>query len=115
MASDLTFVEFACDQASDAGQITFKKMFGEYAVYFGNKVVALVCDNRFFLKPTDAGRRILKTVVESRPYPGAKPFFLIEEELEDRELLSKLIKETGNEIPEPAPRKQKKPTGKNKK
>ncbi|MCK7502621.1 MAG: TfoX/Sxy family protein [Comamonadaceae bacterium] len=34
-------------------------MFGEYAIYLDGKVVALVCDNQFFVKPTDAGRALL--------------------------------------------------------
>jgi TfoX/Sxy family transcriptional regulator of competence genes len=33
MASDKSFVELIVDQIENAGQITFKKMFGEYAVY----------------------------------------------------------------------------------
>ena len=41
MASDLTFVEYVCDQMSAAGTITFRKMFGEYAIYCEGKVVAL--------------------------------------------------------------------------
>jgi len=29
----------------DAGAVTFRKMFGEYAMYVDEKIVALVCDN----------------------------------------------------------------------
>lgn len=107
MASDQAFVDYVCDQVRDAGRITFKKMFGEYALYLENKVVALVCDNQLFVKPTQAGRALLKTVVESPPYPGAKPHFLIGENLEDRELMSQLFKVTGNEVPAPKPKKPK--------
>ena len=46
MASDKSFVDFVVDQIENAGQITYKKMFGEYAVYCNGKVVALVCDNQ---------------------------------------------------------------------
>lgn len=45
MASDLDFVEFVVDQMENAGVITYRKMFGEYALYCEGKVVALVCDN----------------------------------------------------------------------
>ncbi len=113
MASDLDFVEYVCDQVRDAGPVSFKKMFGEYALYLENKVVALVCDNQLFVKQTQAGRTLLKTVVESPPYPGAKPHFLIGENIEDRDLMRQLFKVTGNELPEPKPKKPKMKRAKN--
>jgi len=45
MASAEDFVEYVVEQIRDAGTITYRKMFGEYAVYSGKKVVALICDN----------------------------------------------------------------------
>ncbi len=108
MASDLTFVEYACDQGSDAGELSFKKMFGEYAIYLNEKIIALVCDNQLFLKPTKAGAEVLKNVVEAPPYPGAKAHFLISDNLEDRDLMSQLFKVTENELPSPKPKKPKK-------
>lgn len=107
MASDLDFVEYVCDQVRGCGTVSFKKMFGEYALYLENKVVALVCDNQLFVKQTQAGRALLKTVVESPPYPGAKPHFLIGENIEDRDLMGQLFKVTGRELPEPKPKKPK--------
>lgn len=107
MASDLAFVEYVCDQVRDSGHVSFKKMFGEYAVYLENKVVALVCDNQLFVKQTKAGRALLQTVVEAPPYPGAKNYFLIGENIEERDLMSTLFKVTGSEIPEPKPKKRK--------
>ena len=49
MASELSFMEYVADQIGAAGQVSYRKMFGEYAVYCDGKVVALVCDNQFFL------------------------------------------------------------------
>lgn len=78
MASDQEFVNFLVDQMEDAGLITFRKMFGEYAIYCNGKVVALVCDNQLFVKPTESGRKYIGEVVEAPAYPGAKMSFLIE-------------------------------------
>ena len=50
MATDKSFLEFIADQIENVGQITFKQMFGEYALYCDGKVVALVCDNQLFIK-----------------------------------------------------------------
>ena len=105
MASDKSFVEFIVDQIDNAGQITFKKMFGEYAVYCNGKVVALVCDNRLFVKPTVGGRAFIGNVDEVPPYTGAKPSFLIDDRFEDREWISNLIRITYKELPETKPKK----------
>ena len=109
MASDLDFVEYVVDQMEDAGVITYKKMFGEYAVYCRGKLVAMVCDNQLFVKPTEAGRAFIGDVVEAPPYPGAKPAFLIDEGMEDRDWLGRLIRLTERELPVPKPKKGKKP------
>ena len=108
MASDLNFVEFVVDQIEDAGTVTYRKMFGEYALYCKDQVVALVCDNQLFIKPTKAGRSFIGNVVEAPPYPGAKPSFLIEEQLEDKDWISSLIRITEKELPKPKPKKKSK-------
>jgi TfoX/Sxy family transcriptional regulator of competence genes len=108
MASDKEFVDFIVDQIENAGQITSKSMFGEYGVFSDGKIFALICDNKLFIKPTDTGRAFIKDIVEAPPYPGAKPSFLIEDKLEDREWLSELVRITLRELPEPKPKKRKK-------
>jgi TfoX/Sxy family transcriptional regulator of competence genes len=109
MASDLAFVQHVCDQVRGIGEISYKKMFGEYAIYVGSKTVALVCDNQLFLKPTEAGRALLPAADEGAPYPGAKPHLLLNEHLDDRELLSRLLRATEATLPEPKPKKPKAP------
>ena len=105
MASDKSFVEFIVDQIENAGPITYKKMFGEYALYCNGKVVALVCDNRLFVKPTAGGKAFIGNVNEAPPYTGAKLSFLIDDRIEDREWISKLIRITYKELPEPKAKK----------
>ena len=106
MASDQKFIDFIMDQVG-IPQITYKKMFGEYGLYLNNKLFGLVCDNKLFIKPTPSGREFIKDVIEAAPYPGAKPSFLIEEKLENRDWLKKLVVITANELPEPKPKKKK--------
>jgi len=108
MASDKKFLDFVVEQIENAGQITYKMMFGEYGMYCDGKLFALVCDNKLFIKPTETGRSFIKDVVESSPYPGAKPKFLIEDKIEDREWMSELVRITVRELPEPKPKKRKK-------
>ena len=86
MASDLSFVDFVADQCEPDCAITFKKMFGEYGLYSAGKFFGMVCDDRFFVKPTEGGRAFIGEPVEAPPYPGARLSFLIEDRLDDRKI-----------------------------
>ncbi len=104
MASDEEFVRSVHDQVRGVGDVSYRRMFGEYAVYVGQKVVALVCDNQLFLKPTDAARALMPSVAEAPPYPGAKPYLVADEYLDDREMLSELFRVTADALPMPKPK-----------
>ena len=52
MASSQRTVAFLVEQMAAAGAVSATPMFGEYAVYGDGKVVALICDDRLFVKPT---------------------------------------------------------------
>jgi TfoX/Sxy family transcriptional regulator of competence genes len=108
MASDQSFVDFIVDQIEGVGHITSKRMFGEYALYCEGKVVALVCDNQLFVKPTEGGRVFIGDVVEAPAFIGAKLSFRIDARVEDREWISNLIRITYEELPEPKIKKKKK-------
>lgn len=100
MASDLCFVEFMVEQMGHPNALSFKKMFGEYALYYHNKIIALVCDNQLFLKPTEAVRHTMDRVDEAPPYPGAQPYFRITEYIDDRKKLQELVFLTANALPD---------------
>ena len=105
MASTKEFVLYLIEQMESAGQVTYKSMFGEYGLYLDTKLFGVVCDNMLYIKPTEAGRVFIGNVTEAPPYPGAKPSFLIEEKIEDREWISNLVRLTTHELPEPKPKK----------
>lgn len=102
MASSPDFVTLVAEACRLAGQVTTRKMFGEYALYLDGVLVGLICDNRFFVKQTGAGRTILGTPGEAAPYPGARPAFVIEHELDDPELMAQIIRATRDELGSPA-------------
>ncbi len=106
MASDQDFIEYVVEQIVGAGVITYRKMFGEYAIYCDGKVTVLVCDNQVFVKPTESGREFIGDVVEAPAYPGAKLSFLIEDQVENREWFSQLVRLTAEELPVPKPKRK---------
>lgn len=108
MSSKPEFVEYVAEQCRGAGEITYKKMFGEYGLYCSGKIFALVCDDQFFVKITDEVKADHPDLPEQPPYDGAKNYFLVEN-VDDREFLTELVTATYNALPEPKPKKPKKP------
>ena len=108
MASEQQFVDYVVDQLAPAGDILAKKMFGEYGIYCDGVFFAVICDNKLFIKPTEAGRAFIGEVVEAPAYEGAKPSFLIEAQLENSKWLSAMTRITIAALPPPKPRKKKK-------
>ncbi|TXI89449.1 MAG: TfoX family protein [Burkholderiaceae bacterium] len=99
MATDLSFVEFVMDQTQFLGGMRHKKMFGEYALYHNEVVVAFLCDNQFFLKPHPQLRAMLEHVTEAPPYPGAKNYYLLTDELDQPQQLGQLIRTAAQVFP----------------
>ena len=111
MASKPEFVEYVAEQCRGAGDISFKKMFGDYALYCNGKIFALVCDNELFVKITSKTKALYPDLPEKPPYGGAKNYFLVEN-VDDREFLTELVTSTCAALPEP---KLKKPKAKKEK
>lgn len=108
MASRQSTVDDLLECLSGAGQVTARPMFGEYCVYLDGKPVALVCDNRLYVKPTAAGKELVPDAAEESPYPGAKPHLMLPQDgWEDREALCRLIRATFEALPRHRPRKKK--------
>ncbi|MFR5876213.1 MAG: TfoX/Sxy family protein [Eubacterium sp.] len=57
MSSNPEFVQYIADQLSESGNITYRKMFGEYGMYCDGKIFALICDNQLFIKITEKGKQ----------------------------------------------------------
>ncbi len=102
MSSQQKTADFLVDQMIDAGEVSIRKMFGEYAIYCDKRVVGLICDDQLFIKPTDKGRDYIGETDEKPPYVGAKPYFLIpDDRWDDNEWLSELIRITASQLPLP--------------
>lgn len=106
MATRAETVDAILDALSRAGEVSARRMFGEYALYLRGKVVALVCDDTLFVKPTPEGRAAEPGLEEGAPYPGAKPHLLVPGEMWDEgDRLADLLRVTEFALPEPKPRR----------
>ena len=108
MATKQSTVDFILEQIAEAGVVNARKMFGEYAIYCNERVVALVCDDQLFVKPTDEVKALLANYEEKPPYPGAKPYIYISGDYwEDKQWLTMIITKTAEVVPLPKLKKKK--------
>ncbi len=56
-----------------------RRMFGEYALYADGKTVGLVCDDRLYVKITPESTELESICEQGQPYPGAKPWYIVDE------------------------------------
>ena len=106
MASSKEYLAYILEQLSDLEDIRYRAMMGEYILYYREKVVGGVYDDRFLIKNVTAARESMLDASLERPYEGAKEMLLVEN-IEDREFLTDLFNSIYDELPTPKPKKKK--------
>ena len=100
MASTKEYADFILDQLSGVGEITARKMMGEYILYYRDKIIGGIYDNRFLVKPTQSAREKMPDSLLVLPYDGAKPMLLVDN-VDNRDFLKELVYAMYDELPEP--------------
>lgn len=108
MSTSKELIVHMMDLCSVDERVRARAMFGEYALYYGDKLPAMVCDDTLFLKQTDAGRDLAGEVELASPYYQAKLHLKIPEEMwEQPGALVEMLKSTAADLPAPKPKKAK--------
>jgi TfoX/Sxy family transcriptional regulator of competence genes len=79
MATQKETVEFILAKLRHPSRFSARAMFGEYALYADGKVVALICDDRMYVKILPASDELARKCEQGPPYPGAKPHYIVDE------------------------------------
>lgn len=111
MATQPGTVDFILEQAADAGAVSARALFGEYALYLDGKVMGLICDDTLFLKNTEGARARLDAPPMGPPYPGAKPHIIADTLLDDPEAFVGVLTAIWADLPMPKPKTPRKPKG----
>jgi TfoX/Sxy family transcriptional regulator of competence genes len=106
MASSKEYLDFILGQLSGLEDITFRAMMGEYVLYYKDKIVGGIYDDRLLVKPVKAAIAYMPTASYELPYDGAKEMLLVDE-VDDREYLTGLFDAMYAELPTPKPKKKK--------
>jgi len=81
-------------------------MFGEYGLYLGDRMVAVICDDQLFLKPTPGAVALLPDAELAPPFSRAKPYLLVTDALDDPDVLCRALRIVAAELPPPKPKKK---------
>ena len=92
--------------------LSAKKMFGEYGLYLDARIVALICDDTLFAKPTASAHPLIPDVAMGPPYPGARDHMILNELLDDPDLCTRVLRAVASDVPEPKPKTTKPKTTK---
>ena len=79
MATQKETIEFILGKLRHKDRFSVRAMFGEYALYADGKVVALICDDRLYVKIVPASSELEAICEQGSPYPGAKPHYVVDE------------------------------------
>lgn len=104
MASSKAYLDFILEQLSELEEISYRAMMGEYILYYRDKIVGGIYDDRLLVKPVKSAVFLMPDATYELPYEGAKEMLLVDD-VDNKEFLSKLFDAMYNELP--APKKKK--------
>ena len=104
MASSKAYLDFILERLSELDDVTYRAMMGEYIIYYRNKIVGGIYDDRFLVKPTKSAMLMMPNADMEVPYEGAKEMLLVDD-VDNREFLKDLLEAMYDELP--APKKKK--------
>lgn len=106
MASSKEYVDFVLEQLNGLEDISSRAMMGEYIIYYKEKIIGGIYDDRFLVKPVKAAQELMPEATYELPYKGAKEMLLVED-IDNRDFLVELVETMYEELPAPKPKKKK--------
>ena len=105
MASNTDFLDYVLEQLSDLDDISYRAMMGEFIIYYRDKIIGGIYDNRFLIKPTKTALEMMPNAEKQLPYEGAKEMLAVDD-IENRQFLCELIEKMYDELPAVKKRKK---------
>lgn len=104
MASSKEYLSFILDQLSGLDGITHRAMMGEYILYYRDRIIGGIYDDRFLVRPVPAAVAMMPDAEREIPYEGAKEMLLVDN-ADSRDFLTQLIESMYDELPTPKKRR----------
>ena len=102
MACNTGFIETLCEMLSPLGEVSSRKMMGDYVIYVNGKCVITACDNNAFVKKLPCIAEMMADAECASPYPGAKEAYILD--LTDSRKVLTVIETLWEQLPFPKSR-----------
>ena len=107
MSSGKEYLDFILEQLSEAEDVSYRAMMGEYILYYKGKILGGIYDDRFLVKPVKAAVAYMKDIEYAVPYEGAKEMLLVDN-VDSKKYLSDLFIAMYDELPTPKQKSKRK-------
>ncbi|MBQ2714613.1 MAG: hypothetical protein IJF76_03170 [Clostridia bacterium] len=94
MASSKDYLQYVLEYSSE---LSYRKMMGEYLIYYKGVLIGGIYDDRFLLKITPTVQKIGEDVKRAIPYDGGKEMIMIEN-LDDKDFTMTLIQKVYEDL-----------------
>jgi TfoX/Sxy family transcriptional regulator of competence genes len=101
MATSKEFHDYVVDSLQRIGDVTTKKMMGEYCIYYKGKLIGDICDNCLLLKLTESVLRLMPEAERAYPYEGSRTLMAVVDDVENIERMREVLDAMVEELPEP--------------
>ena len=78
--------------------VSYRAMMGEYIIYYRDKILGGIYDNRFLVKPTKSALAMMPNANTELPYDGANEKLLVVD-VDNKDFLRVLLKSMYEELP----------------
>lgn len=99
MASSIDFLNYTLEQLSLLEDISYRKMMGEYIIYYKGKIMGGIYDDRLLVKPIRSAKEMMPDASYELPYEGAKEMLAVDD-IENKEFLRDLFEAMYEELSE---------------
>lgn len=110
MASSKDYLDFVLEQLADLDDVSSRAMMGEFIIYYRDKVIGGIYDDRFLVKPTKSACSMMPNAESAIPYNGAKEMLLVDC-VDNKEFLCELFETMYDELPATKKKKAKQKAG----
>lgn len=104
MACTSEYIDFVCAELSPLGEVSARKMMGDYIIYVNGKCVITACDNTAFVKKLPCIAGLMADAETGCAYKGAKEGYILD--FRDSHKTLKVIQALWEVLPFPKSRKK---------
>lgn len=100
MSTTKDFHDYILECLGSQGDVSTRKMMGEYLIYYKGKLIGDICDNTLLFKITPTSEVLLAECEKAYPYEGSKTLMHVVDNFENTDLMQTVMETLYEELPD---------------